>query len=168
MPETLRKSAEGAAGFVRPTSAPSAASAPSAPSRRLFWSLGPLVLLALLVFALLKVGPLGVFRAAFPPIEELTIERVTLPKPGEMVVHVVNGGPQPVTVGRGRAACRSSRDEYGPHLRLHDPGCDANAECRCAIPHDVRAPRYLRRCHSGLSRAALVSRSAQRQSPLAR
>jgi zinc transporter ZupT len=100
MPETLRKSAEGAAGFVRPTSAPSAASAPSAPSRRLFWSLGPLVLLALLVFALLKVGPLGVFRAAFPPIEELTIERVTLPKPGEMVVHVVNGGPQPVTVAQ--------------------------------------------------------------------
>src|SRR5919109_1276217 len=100
MPETLRKSAEVAAGFVRPTSAPSAASAPSAPSRRLFWSLGPLVLLALLVFALLKVGPLGVFRAAFPPIEELTIERVTLPKPGEMVVHVVNGGPEAVTIAQ--------------------------------------------------------------------
>ena len=76
------------------------ASVSSASGRRLFLALGPLALLALLVFAFLKVGPLGVFRAAFPPIEELTIERVTLPKPGEMVVHVVNGGPQAVTVAQ--------------------------------------------------------------------
>ncbi|HET6702987.1 MAG TPA: ZIP family metal transporter [Gemmatimonadaceae bacterium] len=73
---------------------------PATPRHRLFLALGPLVLLALLVFALLKLGPLGVFRDTFPPIEELTIERVTLPKPGELVVHVVNGGPEAVTVAQ--------------------------------------------------------------------
>ena len=73
---------------------------PATPRHRLLYGLGPLVLLALLVLAFLKVGPLGVFRAAFPPVEELTIERITLPKPGEMVVHIVNGGPEPVTVAQ--------------------------------------------------------------------
>src|SRR5919108_1617883 len=105
MPKTLKRAegveaAEGAEGYATVFSAPSAPSAPSASGKRLLWALAPLLLLALLVFAFLKVGPLGVFRAAFPPVEELTIERVTLPKPGEMVVHVVNGGPQPVTVAQ--------------------------------------------------------------------
>jgi ZIP family zinc transporter len=105
MPKTLKraegaKGAEGAEGYATVFSAPSAPSAPSASGKRLLWAVAPLILLALLVFAFLKVGPLGVFRAAFPPVEELTIERITLPKPGEMVVHVVNGGPEPVTVAQ--------------------------------------------------------------------
>lgn len=62
--------------------------------------LAPLVLIALLVFVFLRVGPTDVFQTAFPPIEELTIERVTLPEPGEMRVFVVNGGPEPVTVAQ--------------------------------------------------------------------
>ncbi len=62
--------------------------------------LAPLVLLAVLVFGFLKAGPLGVFRQAFPPIEELTIQRITLPEPGVMRVHVINGGPEPVTVAQ--------------------------------------------------------------------
>jgi zinc transporter, ZIP family len=62
--------------------------------------LAPLALLAVLVFVFLKVGPVGVFRQAFPPIEELTIERVTLPEPGVMRIHLVNGGPEPVTVSQ--------------------------------------------------------------------
>jgi zinc transporter ZupT len=95
MPEPL-PAATGAESAVGALGSP----APATPRHRLFFALGPLVLLALLVFALLKVGPLGVFRATFPPIEELTIERVTLPKPGEMVVHVVNGGPEAVTVAQ--------------------------------------------------------------------
>lgn len=45
-------------------------------------------------------GPLGIFQAAFPPIEELTIERVELPRPNELILHVVNGGPDPVTVAQ--------------------------------------------------------------------
>ena len=102
MPEALKKRPEPAEPVVgAPRPVPSGASTGrSASRRRLAWALAPLVLLALLVFALLKLGPLGVFRAAFPPVEELTIERVTLPKPGEMVVHVVNGGPEPVTVAQ--------------------------------------------------------------------
>jgi zinc transporter, ZIP family len=62
--------------------------------------IGPLVLLAILVFAFVRFGPLGVFRGAFPPVEELTIERVTLPEPNEMRVHVTNGGPEPVTIAQ--------------------------------------------------------------------
>lgn len=63
------------------------------------WGLLPLLLLAALLVALLRLGPLGVFKAAFPPVEELTIDRVRL-APGEIVVHVTNGGPEPVTVSQ--------------------------------------------------------------------
>jgi zinc transporter ZupT len=62
--------------------------------------LGPLILIAALVFAFLRFGPLGIFQQVFPPVEELTIERITLPRPGEMRVHVVNGGPEPVTIAQ--------------------------------------------------------------------
>jgi zinc transporter ZupT len=62
--------------------------------------LGPLVLLAILVAAFVQFGPIGVFRATFPPVEELTIERVSLPAPNEMRVHVTNGGPEPVTIAQ--------------------------------------------------------------------
>jgi zinc transporter ZupT len=62
--------------------------------------LGPLLLLALLVAAFIKFGPVGVFRAAFPPVEELTIQRVTLPSPNELRIHVTNGGPEAVTVAQ--------------------------------------------------------------------
>ncbi len=65
-----------------------------------FKGLAPLVLLAALVFVFLRVGPVGVFRATFPPIEELTLERIRLPEAGVMEVSVVNGGPQPVTVAQ--------------------------------------------------------------------
>ncbi|NIR43761.1 MAG: metal transporter, partial [Gammaproteobacteria bacterium] len=66
------------------------------------WIMGlfPLVLLAALVFTFLRFGPVGVFRRAFPAVEELTIERITLPHPGEMRLRVVNGGPAPVTVAQ--------------------------------------------------------------------
>ena len=72
-----------------------------APSRRAaaggmplwFKGLAPLVLLAALVALFLRVGPVGVFRQSFPPVEELTIERIRLPEHGVMEVQVVNGGP---------------------------------------------------------------------------
>ena len=54
-----------------------------------FTGLGPLVLLAALVLAFLRFGPVGVFRATFPPVEELTLERIRLPEPGVMVSHWV-------------------------------------------------------------------------------
>ena len=65
-----------------------------------FKGFAPLVLLALLVAVFLEVGPVGVFRQSFPPIEELTIERIRLPAYGEMEVQIVNGGPEPVTVAQ--------------------------------------------------------------------
>ncbi|MGH7664401.1 MAG: ZIP family metal transporter [Gemmatimonadaceae bacterium] len=66
------------------------------------WLLGvvPLVLLALLVFAFLRVGPAGVLRRGFPPVEELTIERVSFPREGALRIDVVNGGPEAVTVAQ--------------------------------------------------------------------
>ncbi|NIR42768.1 MAG: metal transporter [Gemmatimonadetes bacterium] len=62
--------------------------------------LTPLVLLAAMTVLFLRFGPLGVFRASFPPIEELTIERIRLPEPDLMEISVVNGGPEPVTVAQ--------------------------------------------------------------------
>ncbi|HET6341372.1 MAG TPA: metal transporter [Gemmatimonadota bacterium] len=53
------------------------------------------VLVGLLAF-LLGRG-IGLERAA-PPIEELTIERIELPDGGRILVHVVNGGQDPVTI----------------------------------------------------------------------
>jgi zinc transporter ZupT len=61
---------------------------------------GPLVLLAGLLFALFRVGPLGLFDEAFPPLEELTVERIWFPEPGQMRIAVVNGGPEPVTIAQ--------------------------------------------------------------------
>jgi len=58
----------------------------------------PLALLAGLLGLFLTFGPLGVFQAAHPPVEELTIERVEFPAEGHFRVHVVNGGPEAVTV----------------------------------------------------------------------
>ncbi|HJR49544.1 MAG TPA: ZIP family metal transporter [Gemmatimonadales bacterium] len=88
-----------------PGRAPSAPPLAPEPPRRgglplWFTGLGPLVLLAALVLAFLRFGPVGVFRAAFPPVEELTLERIRLPQPGVMEVSVVNGGPEPVTIAQ--------------------------------------------------------------------
>ena len=73
--------------------------APSGVRRLLVAGLIPLALLAAFVVLFLRYGPLGVFEAAFPPVEKLTIDRVTL-RPGEMIVAVTNGGPQEVTVAQ--------------------------------------------------------------------
>lgn len=76
-------------------------SATAAQDRTSRWVFGllPLLLLAVLVLLLVRFGPLGVFQTAFPPVEELTIDRVTL-RPGRIIVHVTNGGPQPVTIAQ--------------------------------------------------------------------
>jgi zinc transporter ZupT len=60
----------------------------------------PLALLAVLVAVFLRFGPVGVFQAAFPPVEELTIDRVSFPAEGALRVRLVNGGPEPVTVAQ--------------------------------------------------------------------
>ena len=65
-----------------------------------FRGLFPLVLLAGLLAIFFSFGPLGVFQAAFPPVEDLTIERIEIPAPNQMILHVVNGGADPVTVAQ--------------------------------------------------------------------
>lgn len=60
----------------------------------------PLVLLAILLAIFFRWGPLGLLRTSFPPVEELTVERVWMPEPGIIRVEVVNGGPEPVTVSQ--------------------------------------------------------------------
>jgi zinc transporter ZupT len=75
------------------------APAPAGARRLVLAGLIPLALLAAFVVLFLRYGPLGVFEAAFPPVEKLTIDRVVL-RPGEMIVTVTNGGPQEVTVAQ--------------------------------------------------------------------
>jgi zinc transporter ZupT len=60
----------------------------------------PLLLMGALIVLFLRFGPVGVFEAAFPPVEELTIDRITLPAPGRIDVRVVNGGVDPVTIAQ--------------------------------------------------------------------
>lgn len=83
---------------VDSTPAPVRIESPTIP--RWVKGLGPLLLLALLVAAFIKFGPIGVFRATFPPVEELTIQRITLPSAHELRIHVTNGGPEAVTVAQ--------------------------------------------------------------------
>ncbi len=66
-----------------------------------FWIFGllPLVLLGVMLFLFARFGPAGVFDAAFPPIEELTIERVSFDN-GGLHLQVVNGGPEPITIAQ--------------------------------------------------------------------
>jgi len=73
-----------------------------APSRSsLAWKgILPLLLLGVFLVGFLRWGPIGVFEAAFPPVEDLTIERISFPEEGLIRAHVVNGGPEPVTVSQ--------------------------------------------------------------------
>ena len=75
---------------------------PVASGRLPLWLRGllPLVLLMALFVLFLITGPVGVFRAAFPPVEKLTIERIEFPQTGRIRIHVVNGGPEPVTISQ--------------------------------------------------------------------
>jgi zinc transporter ZupT len=61
----------------------------------------PLVALAVLIFAFVRIDPLEGVRKSFPPVEELTFERVTLRSdPQEIVLKVRNGGQDPVTIAQ--------------------------------------------------------------------
>ena len=82
------------------STAEAAATAANGRRDKLWKGVAPLVLLAVLVVTFLRVGPVGVFRQNFPPVEELVIERITMPRDGELRVRVVNGGPEPVTVAQ--------------------------------------------------------------------
>ena len=57
----------------------------------------PLLLLGVVLAYLVITGG-GLSELAGPPVEQVTIQRITLPAPGEIRVEVVNDGPQAVTI----------------------------------------------------------------------
>jgi len=59
----------------------------------------PVVLLVILLLGFLEYGPLGVFEASVPPIEELFIQNVIF-EPEQITLEVFNDGPEPVTVSQ--------------------------------------------------------------------
>lgn len=66
---------------------------------RPYLALVPLILLGGLVAIFLLLGPAGIFPGEFPPVEDLSIQRVTLEE-GFIKVSVTNGGPDPVTIAQ--------------------------------------------------------------------
>ncbi len=62
-------------------------------------ALGPLVLL-IGVLAAIVITDAGLGDRAAPPIETLNVQRVLLPKPGLIEVHIVNDGPDPITIAQ--------------------------------------------------------------------
>ena len=61
--------------------------------------LGLLPLLGLgVLLAVIVVNGAGIGREDVPPVEDLTVNSVTMPNEGEFLVSVTNGGPDPVTI----------------------------------------------------------------------
>ena len=68
--------------------------------RRLLLALLPLALLAALLTVIIRSGPAEAVRGDdYPPVERLTFQRVTL-EPGFIVAHVLNDGPDEVTIAQ--------------------------------------------------------------------
>jgi zinc transporter ZupT len=65
----------------------------------LLWALIPLLLLGVLL-AMLVITGAGLGARTAPPIEELTIDRITLPAHNQIVVELTNGGADPVTIAQ--------------------------------------------------------------------
>src|SRR3989344_7874779 len=59
----------------------------------------PILLLAVLLAAFIAFGPLGIFKSTFPPIEEISFERVALER-DQIRVDVINDGQAPVTISQ--------------------------------------------------------------------
>src|SRR5215210_6677075 len=68
-------------------------------SGTLLWALIPLLLLGVLL-AILVVTGAGLGARTAPPIEELTVDRITLPARNQIVVELTNGGADPVTIAQ--------------------------------------------------------------------
>jgi zinc transporter ZupT len=81
--------------------APAADPTPSPAAARWLFGIGPLVLLTLVILALITLDPLASFRGDVPPVEEVTVTRTILHEdPSQIVLHVRNGGPDPVTIAQ--------------------------------------------------------------------
>jgi len=66
-----------------------------------FWlsAVLPLILIIILVTSFVKYGPLGVFEAGFPPIENIFIQKIVL-EPEIMILKVINDGPESATIAQ--------------------------------------------------------------------
>jgi hypothetical protein len=53
-----------------------------------------------MVLVFVTADPLAFFTGAFPPLEELTVQRVLFPDSNQIEMTVVNGGPDPVTIAQ--------------------------------------------------------------------
>lgn len=107
------------------------------------WVLGllPVALLAVLVAVFLRFDPTQAFRTAFPPVEELTIERVSFPEAGRLRIHVVNGGPEAVTIAQvmiDEAYWRFTMDEHATLSRLRDATLEVDYPWVEGEPHVIR------------------------------
>lgn len=71
----------------------------NAPKSRPALLLIPLLLTVGVVVFFIARGPAGIFPGEFPPVEDLTVGRVTL-NPGQIELVVTNGGPSPVTIAQ--------------------------------------------------------------------
>ncbi len=60
----------------------------------------PVLFIALTLIIFVRTGTTDFFKSSFPPIEELTYQRVAFPDMGQIQVHLVNGGPEPVTIAQ--------------------------------------------------------------------
>lgn len=75
----------------------------AAPTRHLpKWLLAliPLLILAGLIALFSLLNPLAFFTGDVPPLEELTVQRMTFPEPGQIELSAINGGPTPVTIAQ--------------------------------------------------------------------
>lgn len=63
------------------------------------WAVIPLLLLGALLAVLVVTGA-GLGARTSPPIEAITIDRITLPTPDRIEVNVTNGGADPVTIAQ--------------------------------------------------------------------
>ncbi len=59
----------------------------------------PLVLLAAVLTWILATDG-GLPERDVPPIETLNVQRVVLPEPGQIEIHVINDGPDPITIAQ--------------------------------------------------------------------
>jgi zinc transporter, ZIP family len=67
--------------------------------RSLIWAVVPLLLLAAVLAWIVRTDA-GLGDRTVPPIETLSVQRVTLPAPGQIELAVVNGGPDPITIAQ--------------------------------------------------------------------
>ena len=97
--------------------------------KRWLWFALPLVLLAVLSVFVIKGGTLSRLARGLPAVEELSFNRVQL-TPGHIIVDVVNGGPDPVTVAQVMVD-----EAYWAHTITPERKVDRLGRARIDIPY---------------------------------